>query len=335
MAEPKNQTITDLFIASKKAYEENNWKQSERINLEIMSLVQIHAIVDDTSLKSVARKYLSSIVGINLYFHDVNLTLRSEFQKKVANLLELLGQFDTLEMLLEEIEQDIIELQLFINLPRADTLNKSARALRRIGRPDLAVELCNYQLSKTRLNYYSRITRSWALGDLGRLEEAIHDAEISLKFDPEKHNFSHIALSRAYRMRFRRDGDFNDADKSLEHAIAALEVKRNFEASVAFVAIAKIYKTTQYQEMIVALEKEFPKRISKADAVAVESALNIEQNSLVDEFFEQIGEDIEIFDEEIFEDWDKDEELPENYYEDYFSEYYDSLNDPRSPHLEP
>jgi hypothetical protein len=87
--------------------------------------------------------------------------------------------------------------------------------------------------------------------------------------------------------------------------------------------------------MIVALEKEFPKRISKADVVAVESALNIEQNSLVDEFFEQIGEDIEIFDEDIFEDWNKDEELPENYYEDYFSEYYDSLNDPRSPHLEP
>ncbi len=119
-------------------------------------------------------------------------------------------------------------LDVFNVAPRALAMNKAASVLRRLARPDLAVELTTHQLSLTRLNYYSLVVRSSAYIDLGKLDEAIADGELAQKHEPQDSlNYSAITLSRGYRERYKRDAVIEDGEKSLEFARQALEIVTN------------------------------------------------------------------------------------------------------------
>ena len=64
--------------------------------------------------------------------------------------------------------------------------------------------------------------------------------------------------------------------------------------------------------------------------MAIESAVGIVFDSpSVEEDFEETDDGPDNDEIEISE------ELPEDYYEDYFPDQMESLNNPRSPHLEP
>ena len=78
------------------------------------------------------------------------------------------------------------------------------------------------------------------------------------------------------------------------------------------------------------LEKDFPRILRYADVVAIESAATVMITIDVDP-----AEDFEDLDEDTDTDDEQTEDRPEDYYEDYFPEQWESLDNPRSPHLEP
>jgi tetratricopeptide (TPR) repeat protein len=326
--------IGQLFRESKSAHESKNWGASEDINTRLMRLLVTKDETSAEDLLTVARRYLSSIVGLGTYLNRTDFDSRANFDKKITEFRSFLSSQKNLTSTLDYINKEITELQLYIAMPRADTLSKSARALRRIGRPDLAVELCNFQLRKTRLNYYSLIARSWALGDLGHYDNAIRDAEIALKYDPNrKKNYSQVALSRAYRLRFTKNGDIDDGELALNYAEQALLINRNFAAAEAFICIAG--KMKLQNQLIEKLIREFPKLIHHIDSAAVESAWRIELRFESESDLNSQLDDIEDFTEDDSESCDDAEDLPDDYYEDYLPEQAESLSNPRSPHLEP
>ena len=326
--------IGKLFSDSQSAHRARDWKKSELINTELLKLIADKRDVTPKDLTAVARRYLSSIVSFDLYFNQSDSSIKRDFESKTQTFREFIANHRNLVTSLKEVEKEILELQLYVALPRSDTLNKTARALRRIGRPDLSVELCNFQLQKSRLNYYSLISRSWALGDLGILDEAISDAELAHKFNPkEDRNYTLVALSRAYRFRFVKHGEIEDFEKSISFAEEALKANRNFDAAQAYISIAS--KRESENPLIDKLKKEFPRLEEYADSAALESAWHVDARTevMIDATVET--EDIEEF-EEVHEDFEEGESEPmEDYFEDYFPDAVESLKNPRSPHLEP
>ena len=334
MQTPSEARIGQLFMESKAAAEAKDWQKSELLNRQLLEMLAGRKDATFDDLITVARRYLSSIVDFDIYLNKDNQGQRAIFQKQVDDFRNFISKNLRLSSSLGEIEKELIELQLYIAMPRSDTLSKSARALRRIGRPDLAVELCNLQLSKTRLNYYSRIARSWALGDLGDYDKAIEDAEIALKHNPNRdQNYPQVAMSRAHRLRFTKNGDLDDGETALNFAEEALRLKRNFAAAEAYVCISRKLKVNN--NVVERLIQEFPKLVQYVDKAAAESAWNIttRQDSEVDTTIEI--DDIEDFEDEQVEAENEFDESHSDYYEDYLPEYSESLQNPRSPHLEP
>ena len=326
--------IGKLFSDSQSAHRARDWKKSELINTELLKLIADKRDVTPKDLTAVARRYLSSIVSFDLYFNQSDSSIKRDFESKTQTFREFIANHRNLVTSLKEVEKEILELQLYVALPRSDTLNKTARALRRIGRPDLSVELCNFQLKKTRLNYYSLTSRSWAYGDLGFLEEALSDAELAHEYNPnEGQNYTLVALSRAHRLRFVRHGEIEDYEKSIAYAEEALKAKRNFDAAQAFISIAS--KVNSNHLLIDKLKKEFPRLEEFVDHAALESAWNINSRTelIIDSTVEM--EDIEEFEEIPNESEELEVESAEDYFEDYFPDAVESLKNPRSPHLEP
>jgi tetratricopeptide (TPR) repeat protein len=334
MTRPAESRITYLFSESQRAHVSHDWTKSEQINVELLKLIADKSDVKHKDLTTVARRYLSSIVSFDLYFNFNNSSAKKDFEAKTDGFKAFISKHRHLVTSLKEVEKEIIELQLYVALPRADTLNKTARALRRIGRPDLSIELCDFQLKQSRLNYYSLISRSWALGDLGLIEKAISDAELAHKFNPKVgQNYTLVALSRAYRLRFVKHGEIEDFEKSISFAEEALKANRNFDAAQAYVSIAS--KRDSENPLIDKLKKEFPRLEEYADTAALESAWNVDARKgvMIDATVET--EDIEEFEEMIEDIEEVDSEPMDDYFEDYFPDAVDSLRNPRSPHLEP
>ncbi len=320
----------DLIEQSNKAFSRQDWLNGEKINHAILLAMRGNRKISHKELVEIARRYLGSIFGQGLFLFDENHPDRIEFERKVQRFRIFIQTNHGWQTSLEGIERDLHEVQLFLRIFRADARNKASNSLRRLGRPDLSVKLCDHLLSNSKLNYYVLTSRSWAYGDLGQIDKALDDAKIALKYEPKGNNYSQIALSRAYRQRFKRDGDLDDAEAAIKWAREALIAKRNFYAASQLVASLRATGQNSWDIEIQKLENEFPQIIRRADEVAIEGAIGIILDShLVEEDFEDV---------EDYSDDNKNEipdELPEDYYEEYFPDHTESLNNPRSPHLEP
>lgn len=317
---------------SESAAGQRDWLQSEKINHQILRLLGKSAVRDQSGLVSVAKKYIASLFGSGLFLFEDRPEESKLFLKRVEDFRSsVLGKRE-LHTSLQGLERDLSEIQLFIQKPRADIHNKAANALRRIGRPDLAVKFCNILLAQSRINYFALTTRSWAYGDLGKIDLALEDAELAQKFlrsQPKGNNYTQAALSRAFRLRFKRDGDLEDAESAIYWAEQALHVNRNFHAARQFVSALLCIGIKPDDPRIQKLESEFPTLVRPADFIAVDIA-----SEIVLQWPNTSDEDFEDFEQINEEEHKLHEESPTDYYEDYFPEHLESLNNPRAPHLE-
>jgi tetratricopeptide (TPR) repeat protein len=326
----QKRTLTELLKRSEEASRRQDWLHGEKINQEILLEMRGVKKLDSRELVSIAKRYLRSILGDGHFLLNDNHSEKDVFIKKVDGFKKFIQSNPLWHSVLEDTERDLHEIQLFLRMSRADARNKAANALRRLGRPDLSINLCNYLLSITKLNYYVLTSRSWAFADLGHLDRALDDAQLALKHQPKGNNYPQTALSRAYRMRFKRDGDIADSESSIFWGHEALSAKRNIYAASQLIASLIASGVDKNNPEILKLEKEFPNITRPADRVAIESATEV-----IHDNFSVTEEDFEEFESPEEDSVELTEEATEDYFEDYFSEYVDSINNPRSPHLEP
>ena len=328
MSNPPN--ISELLKESDGADKRQDWVRGEQINKEILLQMRLVKKLQAEELLLVARRYLRSIFGAGLFLFDSSHPDREVFIKKVERFRAFVQSNQRWHSLLEGTERDLHEVQLFLRMSRADARNKAANALRRLGRPDLTIKLCDFLLVESKLNYYVLTTRSWAFGDLGQIDKALVDAELAMKYQPKGNNYPQTALSRAYRQRFKRDGDLDDSKSAIRWGREALIANRNFYAANQLVTALLAAGVSREDPEIQSLEKEFPNVIKPADRVAIESATDVIYEDVVagEEDFEELN---------VLEETEEDLEgdSPEDFYEDYFPEHLESLRNPRLPHLEP
>lgn len=324
------QNIAELLKRSDEANKRQDWVKGEQLNQEILLQMRGVKNLQPQELVLVAKRYLMSIFGPGLFLLDTKHPDREIFIKKVEQFRAFVHQNKSWHSLLEGTDRDLHEVQLFLRMSRADARNKAANAIRRLGRPDLTIKVCDFLLSDSKFNYYVLTTRSWAFGDLGQLDKALVDAELALKYQPKGKNYPQIALSRAYRQRFKRDGDLDDSKASIRWGREALSANRNFYAANQLVAALLAAGVDRGDPEIQQLEREFPNVFTPADKVAIGSATDViyEDVVMAEEDFEELT-----VAEEAEEDLEGDS--PEDFYEDYFPDHIESLKNPRLPHLEP
>jgi hypothetical protein len=332
--------ITALSNKSALALKHSNWQELENLSKQILELIKINPESLEIDVREVARNYLSSIIGNGNFLFEKDPSGLSQFNNKIVDFQSFLRV--SKPSFSKSIRPEIIaiqSIQLFVTSPRSDSANKAAANLRRLGRPQLAVEIMNVELNKSRLNYYSLVVRGSAFVDLRESEKAIMDGELALKHSlKDKRNYALTLLARAYRDKFKKDGLIEDGETALRLALESLGIDRNPYIARVLISIIRALGTSDYDELVDELNSSMIFQFTSPDSLATEISVAIHESSNQDSNAYDIDP---WFDgtEELDEEWglpDSDEvESIEDYFEDYFEEFSESLANPRMPHLEP
>ena len=332
--------MSELAKRSAVALKAKKWADLESISRELLSMLRLDPNVNELDLRKVARNYLAAIVGEGKFLTTSDPIGLTHFNEGIQSFQTFLraNPVEFTSKVRPEIKK-IQQVQLFLTQPRSDSLNKAASSLRRLGRPHLAIELANKELSNSRLNYYSLVVRGSAFVDLNQIDFAIADGELSLKHSlSEKKNYSLTLLARAYREKFKRDGLIDDGQEALKYATQALKVDRNPYIARVFISIVRTLGSTEFEELIAELKASLNFNFDSADLLAVEISNSILQSTEVENVIHEDPWDFDSVDDDG--EWlnAENEEVGDSisdYFEDYFEEYADSLDNPRMPHLEP
>lgn len=332
--------LVELSSRSAEALKKNDWSTLETLSLNILLLLNRNKSKAESDIRKVARNYLCAIIGEGDYFqHEADAGLR-HFESGV-NIFNRFLQNDAPEFIstLSQEIRDLQQLQLFLTQKRSDTRNKAASSLRRLGRPQLAIDLTSFEISKSRLNYYSRVIRGSAEVDLGLFDEAIEDAEIALKHSlPENKYYPLIVLARAKIGNCKKYGLLSDGEEAVELALRALRLDESIYTVKVFISAVRTIGSEEYADLVQELESKIYKSRRSPDNVAIEiaEAVLVQTSQLAesDEGLEWLNDPDALDDMEADFIFDN-EEKASDYIEDYFEEYVDSLNDPQQPHLEP
>lgn len=332
----------ELSRGCAEALRANDWKKLESLSTELLTSLDLDPSSIETDIRKVARYYLASIIGNGNFLKFSDTVGLEHFNAGVHAFRKFIGSskrnlFTTLRPEIQHIRQ----IQLFITKPQADTLNKVAKSLRRIGRPHLAVELATAEIQKSRLNYYSLVVRGSAYVDLKMFEAALRDGELALKYSPgETRRFALTLLARAKKDQFKFNGLLNDGELALSYALQSLEIKRDPHTAKIFISIVNALGISEYDELIDELNSTLLFNFDQVDPVATQISESIVEQSQIEETIEEddpwgIESDEENFDDDWSTSSFDEEDSISDYFEEYFEEFSDSLNDPQSPHLEP
>jgi hypothetical protein len=331
--------MVQLAALSSNALRAKDWVTLEDLSKRLLEILNRDPASNETDIREVAKNYLAAILGDGKFLLEEDHAGRNHFEKGVEALNDFL-QKSPLKFR-SAIRSDLWQLsqvQLLLSQPRSDARNKAASGLRKLARPDLAIELTTFELKKSRLNYYSLVVRGSAFVDLRMIDEAIEDGGLALKYSLESNkNFPLTLLARAYRDKFKRDGDFEAAESALNYAFEALRLRRNPYIAKVFISIVRAIGTAEHDDLIDELRSTLNFDFDTPDPLAVSTAQSI---ILASEDSDELHDDDIWLDDsesldEYFEVDINEEDTISDYFGEYFEEYEDSLRDPRSPHLEP
>lgn len=332
--------IDELRRQSTEALLNKDWAALEIASRNILLLLRKENRALDSDLRKVARNYLASIIREGKFLISQDAKGQAYFESEMNNFRNFVVSSPPifLSTLRPEIRY-VQQIQIFLSNPRADSTNKAGSSLRRLGRPDLAIELSTIMLQKTRLNYYALNVRGSAFIDLGRTDDAIVDLEKALQFSPgDKRSFALTSLARALREKFKASGDLEVGERALSYAEESLKIDRNPYIARIFISIVRALGRTDFDETINELIGTMKFEFDLADELALQIADSILKTANSDEI--ELGEEPhEEFLDDLDDDWLEnswsEEESISDYFEDYFEDYSDSLNNPQMPHLEP
>ena len=142
--------------------------------------------------------------------------------------------FPDLEFTLREIKELLDDILLLVNDGNADSMPRLSSRLRKIERPDLAIEACGVALNIDSKNQAALTSLGAACADLGLFAEAEESLRQALRLDPTD-CYCMTALSRALQEQDKIQGALNLAMKAFKirpdrytaHRILSLAVERN------------------------------------------------------------------------------------------------------------
>jgi tetratricopeptide (TPR) repeat protein len=332
----------ELSRGCAEALSAKDWSKLESLSVELLTSLDLDPRSIETDIRKVARYYLASIIGDGKFLKSSDAVGFENFRTGLAALRKVIdsSKRDLITTLRPEI-QHIRQIQLFMTKPQADTLNKVAKSLRRIGRPHLAIDLATAEIQKSRLNYYSLVVRCSAYVDLKMFDAAIQDGELALKHSPgETRRFALTLLARAKKDQFRFSGLLDDGELALSYALQSLEIKRDAHTARVFISIVNALGISDYDELIDELNASMLFDFDQVDPVATQISVSIVDQTQIEESIEEDDPwGIESDEDDFADEWSTssfdEEDSISDYFGDYFEEFSDSLNDPQSPHLEP
>jgi hypothetical protein len=324
---------------SSNAYKAKYWRTLEKLSKELFLLLRAKIDSKPADIHSVAKNYLASILAQGRFLLNDDPIGLAHFQDGVKALKNFLGESSPkLRIELRSELHHVQQVQLLLTHNQSDSLNKASSSLRRLARPDLAIELTSSLLEKSRLNYYALVVRGSAFVDLLQIDHALKDGELALKHSPAAdRNYALTLLARAYREKFRTDGDFDSLEKALELALESLSIRKDPYIARVFISIVRAIGTTEYDQMIEDLKSSLNFTFDRPDPLAIDIAERLVEDQANTEIIHDDDPWADLEDDVDFSFLDKDfqEESIEDYFSDYFEDFEESLNDPRSPHLEP
>lgn len=289
-------SLSKLLDLSQVARESGDWVKLEEISITILRGIFSGNVVKEDTLKKIIINYLSSIVGTG----DFLLELSDKKSKKYLDGLEKLNQFLTKRPhfynSIDPIIQSGREIALLALDPTSQNRNKISKNLRKVARPDLAVEICLQILETTRLNYYTLTVLCGAYCDLGNFDSAIEVAQRALKYEPDSgKTFVLNSLVRAHTLKFKSNGDFNEIDFALKFAHESINIKLDAYSANAYIAaaVASTYDHEIQNAKKVLLLAEPELKIADINAL-IQSAKAIEAStpkSIGIELFDELDDD--------------------------------------------
>ena len=331
--------IVEVSQLSSKAYQAKDWKTLEKLSKELFLLLRASIESKPADIHAVAKNYLASIIAEGRFLLGEDPTGLAHFKKGVTAFKWFLNESSPkLRIELRPELHHLYQVQLLLTHFQSDSINKASSSLRKLARPDLAIELTSSVLQKSRLNYYSLVVRGSAYVDLSQIDSALVDGELALKHSlPENRNYALTLLARAYREKFKSDGDFASAERALELALESLAIKKDPYIARVFISIVRAIGTPEYDELIVELKSSLNFNFNSPDPLAIEIAEGLVTDQADTELLhdDDPWDDIDDIDDLTYSDRDFEEESISDYFSDYFEDYEDSLIDPSRPHLEP
>ena len=215
-----NSKLEEIKIAKIK----KDWHKVETLVVQLFR--QIGTSKEETnSLLELVNQYLGSLIGNERF----TISLDDNFKIRVNQGVERLKVFLRNRPEYDpRIDFSVIAAQnialLSIDLSQHNK-HKIASNLRKIGRPDISIELCMDTLKESKLNFYAQTILCASLCDLKNFDKAIEFAKDSIKYSPrESKHYSLVTLSRAYLMKGKSTGDIDDLEIAMNFAEQAIDL---------------------------------------------------------------------------------------------------------------
>lgn len=217
------ESLQTLLSKLTMAWNERRWQDVESASLSVLQRAS-SINLERSSLLDVAKRYL----GACLSSADPGQSVRPDWpgvEQKVRNFEEQCRQSEINWILQSETVQAAHELILLAADPTDSARCKMASCLRKLARPDLAIEIADGVLEHSRLNNYALATKGAALTDLERFDEAIQTLRSALcgYYPDDTLERPLNALSRALRERGKRTGEIQDLQEAVQVAQFAFE----------------------------------------------------------------------------------------------------------------
>ena len=210
--------LTALLEGISVAWSKHEWAQIELLTKMALKLGAERKLADN-DMENLAKQYLGSCLTTCQFPLSPGQESKL-FESKIQELRDLCRGSSIEWILQKPCVQSADEMVQFSQSSSDQDRSKIASAMRKVSRPDLAIEVANSVLDHSRLNYYALATKGAALTDLKRFDEAIQVLVSAIQpFHPSEGLDRPLnALSRSLRERGMQTGDVEDLEDSVDVA---------------------------------------------------------------------------------------------------------------------
>ncbi len=273
-AVPAAERLVTAMYESERAWVDKDWERLSSLSLTVLLLVR-HDVVPDEFIVRAGRWHLGAILGSGELLEGDDVAVREVIAHLVAEFAAWVESRPELPPLLSEYVTAASEIVAMAEEESIMMRGQLASRLRRVLRPDLAIQVVDAILATSRLNYYATATRGAALCDLGRYDEAIETLKVSLAPYRPAEGVGRVlnALSRAFRLRFIQEGDLDDGEMALVCAQTAWELSPDQYSANTYLAAAAASPDPEAMKLAQDATQQVPPSVPTVDGSAFDRAL--------------------------------------------------------------